>query len=278
MSYADICRVTFTQKQLNRARKTFDDKRPELQRKWVQFSNLIGTQNPGGSFLIDGTITVNSGGYVPFTGSNNHNARTNNERFSNHKHHDWNIDVTRYNLVQTFGLPSGFIRDNQDARFVQMSLGTVQNTLVDAPIVGSDSVSFRDPWYVANASGNQPNQFITYDAPLFPTGAYNQTTGGVFLNENPNFDAGKPNYSVGAPNPNTINGFTSYFLNWTGHPDSVAFQNANAAQTGVVFKLSGATARALYKANRYSLSPSSGNDTLAKLCEIVSRKQLKICC
>jgi hypothetical protein len=71
----------------------------------------------------------------------------------------------------------------------------------------------------------------------------------VFLNQDYNIP-GNPYYSVGAPQQQIIGGLESYFVNWdNANPSQVEFQNANALQTGVVFKQSNATATAKYKAH-----------------------------
>jgi hypothetical protein len=87
------------------------------------------------------------------------------------------------------------------------------------------------------------------------------------LNENPNWLPDRPNYSVGAPNPNTINGFASYFVKWDdSQPTQISFQDANATQTGVVFKLSNATATAKYKAHfGSSLADAASTNSQRKL-------------
>jgi hypothetical protein len=90
----------------------------------------------------------------------------------------------------------------------------------------------------------------------------------VFLNQVPDpNDPNKPYYSVGAPNPNTIGGFESYFVNWdNANPSQVEFQNANAQQTGVVFKQSNATATAKYKAHlASSVVTATGVNTQRKI-------------
>jgi hypothetical protein len=83
---------------------------------------------------------------------------------------------------------------------------------------------------------------------------------GVFLNQGgPINNWSPPYYSVGAPNPNTfrINNqdYQAYFRNWDdSQPAQVQFQDATAAQTGVVFKQSGTTATAKYKLHLASSS------------------------
>ncbi|MEW6512257.1 MAG: hypothetical protein AB1428_15005, partial [Bacteroidota bacterium] len=87
---------------------------------------------------------------------------------------------------------------------------------------------------------------------------------GVFLNENDQFDPLKPYYSVGAPSPQTIGGFTSYFLQWSG--TYASFQDSFALQTPVVFKSANAVATAKYKANlASSLSSATGLTTQRRM-------------
>jgi len=59
---------------------------------------------------------------------------------------------------------------------------------------------------VVDATGSQPNQFIKHNSPHSPTGAYNQSTGGVFLMQRydiPN----NPYYSVRAPQEQMIGSY-----------------------------------------------------------------------
>jgi len=147
---------------------------------------------------------------------------------------------------------------------------TIKTDLIDLPGTTGGNITFHDPWYIdypdPNYGGNlrnrgmqEPRQFHSrsspfnpnYDTPFPPS---NHPYRGVFLNQGGPPEWNPPYYSVGAPNPNTIGGFESYFVNWTGHPDSVGYQNANAQQTGVVFKTSNATAVAKYKAHLASSS------------------------
>ncbi len=128
-----------------------------------------------------------------------------------------------------------------------------------------DSVEFKDPWLVdyneypygmRNQGMSAP--FKKVPSPFYPTLTSNYK--GVFLNQNPNFLPNLPNYSVRAPLSQDINLGGSigtrkfYFLNWGG--SNVEYQNANALETGVVFRDANAVAEANYKGNLLSNSIS----------------------
>lgn len=168
------------------------------------------------------------------------------ERFSAdslYKHHHWNTSVALNKLNRQYTVEQSL---DQSANFNSVSPATIKATLVDGGASGG-TIGFRDPWYVEH-DGNQPDTLKSFSTPFSPTGAFGQATGGVFLYEGfPSWNA--PYYSLSAPNSNTIAGFSSTFLNWRGDPDSVLFQDSMATATGIVFKRSGATARALYKAH-----------------------------
>jgi hypothetical protein len=163
---------------------------------------------------------------------------------------------------------------------------TIKTDLLDAPSTTGGSIQFHDPWYVdyqdpqygnnwRNRGMVEPRQFYNRNVgtggftpdttTVYPQGPYPYR--GVFLNENTQWDPLKPNYSVGAPNPDTINNHTSYFVKWDdSNPTQVGYQNAYAQQTGVVFKQSGATAVAKYKAYlRSSSSSVTGPNTQRKI-------------
>lgn len=76
-----------------------------------------------------------------------------------------------------------------------------------------------------------------------------ESYGGVFLDQDYTIP-GPPYYSVGAPNPNTVDGITSYFTQWTG--SNVAYRTPGKDTTAVVFQSAGATATALYKGHMVS--------------------------
>ncbi|MBX2991122.1 MAG: T9SS type A sorting domain-containing protein [Bacteroidetes bacterium] len=141
---------------------------------------------------------------------------------------------------------------------------TIKAELWDVPSAAG-TIQFKDPWLedVVGYGGENRSQgmsapFKTNSSPwtISTTSEYR----GVFLNQVPDpQDPLKPYYSVGAPNPNTFtingNNYSAYFRNWEG--SSVQYQNADAAQTGVVFTSSGAMATANYKLHLASSSPEA---------------------
>jgi len=180
------------------------------------------------------------------------------------KHHDWDNTskvmnhADHYIDVGTHDITSNF-KTAFDAR--------VQAQLLDDGTAGG-SVDFKDPWLIDTVDPKGPKSRGTAArwwnrASPFEITTSNSWYKGVFLNQG-FVGQNAVYYSVGAPNPNTfrINNqdYQAYFQKWTGHPDSVVYQNANAQQTGVVFKQSGATATAKYKLHLASSSP----DALAK--------------
>ncbi|MFN0157029.1 MAG: T9SS type A sorting domain-containing protein [Bacteroidota bacterium] len=121
---------------------------------------------------------------------------------------------------------------------------TVRTQFVDGGL--GDSIKFRDPWRV-HSDGTQPDLLLSLTSPHHPSGAHNHVDGGVFLDQDPQITP--IYYSVGAQSPWMLSGFESYFQNWYAHPDSATLENANALETGVVFKQPGTFVTALFKAH-----------------------------
>ncbi len=134
------------------------------------------------------------------------------------------------------------------------------------------SLEFKDPWFIDRQDSsyfytnqndphaNKPKGFRNkgmenapfYSLTLPATIKLTEPRQGVFLNQNPQFQQGKPIYSVRASQyqrlPFRSDSVSAYFLQWEGHSDSVSFQYPTQRETGVVFKLPGATVRATYDA------------------------------
>jgi hypothetical protein len=221
----------------------------------VLVSNKVnGITDYNSTLTINGQV-VNSGASITLTDGIIYPGKTNSERLQgDNKHKDWDGNATEYRLLENFRVKRAV--PTRDANFIGLNPVTVTTQLLETSGSGGN-VEFRDPWYLADASGNQPNQFFPYSAPHSPTGAYNQTTGGVFLNQNPSFDPTLPIYSLRAISPQqiTINGriHSFYFQGWSASPDgSAEFQNANALETPVVFKNPGAVVSANYKGTQLS--------------------------
>jgi len=123
-----------------------------------------------------------------------------------------------------------------------------------------------------NSNGSQGNNFAQAASPITQTsapmtGAYNQTSGGVFLFQNPSFSLQLPNYSVGFPAQSVSAGGTShplYLSNWTASGANI--QNSTAAQTGIEFTSSSATVTANVKGVHLSNDASAfSNNSQRKL-------------
>ncbi len=193
--------------------------------------------------------------------------------FQGQKYNLWddNPDVRNHHL---FVVRENIDRYNSNLKPTDPTI-TIKTDLIDLPGTAGGDIQFRDPWYIDYQDpqygnnwrnrGMQGALFHDRPSPFYPNydtvylGSIHPYRG-VFLNENEQFDPNKPYYSVGAPQPNTFtiggNNYQAYFQNWEG--TSVRYQNANAAQTGVVFTSSNATATAKYKLH---LASSSANVT-----------------
>jgi hypothetical protein len=254
MGYAPAsCRNRFSTQQIQVMNQTLSSILFSLISIPVTATNRIGTSNAGGSLTINGQF-LGSGNSIDLEPGVTYLGKTNSERLQgNNKHKNWQQRNSEYHLQENFSVERS--DPTRDAYFVSLEPATATTSLIDVPSTSGGTLQFNDPWYL-NSDGTQGNNFgPQVNVPLNQnngmSGAYNQTVGGVFLNQVPDpNDPNKPYYSVGAPNPNTIGGFESYFVNWdNANPSQVEFQNSNAAQTGVVFKQSGATATAKYKAH-----------------------------
>ncbi len=138
------------------------------------------------------------------------------------------------------------------AEFLQAENATVQSQLIEASNVVGGTLQFADPWL--NDSTDQYstpiNRGIGANCNSVVDSANNVGINtkykGVHLNQS-GLNAGwaPPYYSVSAPQTQSIGNFTGYFMGWTG--TNVAFQNAGALQTAVVFQAPNAVAAAQYK-------------------------------
>ena len=192
---------------------------------------------------------------------------TNNERFvvpvgglyEYRKHLNWNNGSADYLLSRDVNVPLSPFQ--QIAIFDELQPATISAKLLDN---GSnlDNIQFRDPWYL-ESNGAQLNQFDTFTSPYNPSGAYNQSNGGVFLNQG--LIQGQwvpPYYSIQAPVTKTVGGYTAVFAGWSYDPNNTTLQQIGTSPSGydqkaVVFKQAGATITA-----NYSTTTVSTNVTL----------------
>ena len=179
---------------------------------------------------------------------------------SNQKYNNWNelSDVTNFHK---FTITSGtsLLLSN----FVPTYSGVkIQNEFVESPgwNPSTDVVEFADPWLIdypdplfgntkrnrgMKETGDDALLFKTRTSPFYPdyyTNYNGDVYQGVFL-EQP-IVSGKPYYSVGAVNGQTISVHNQnrkfYHYKWGG--TDVSFQNPNLQQTGVVFHSTNAVA------------------------------------
>ncbi|HSW54763.1 MAG TPA: T9SS type A sorting domain-containing protein [Ignavibacteriaceae bacterium] len=227
-------------------KKYFTHSASMIDARKVFFTNKIGSSNAGGNLKLDNVEIVPSGEskWLRFN-TIPHNIKTLNERFINsniYKHNNWNGDLIKFFLNKNFTVQSA--NNNHNANFIQLYPATIRNVIDGISFTDQLPVWFNDPWYVKDQYDNQSGMgdFISPPSPYYPTGKYNESSGGIFLNQGgvpPNLNP--PFYSVKVSQaiqdiylPHTGRFHKFYFLGWTG--TEVQFQNSNALQTGVVFK------------------------------------------
>ncbi len=135
---------------------------------------------------------------------------------------------------------------NRDANFISFSFANIKTILSEVSNTDLGDKKLKDPWWV-DQNGNQPGDFRSISS----------ANVGVFLNQF--IESDKPYYSVSVQSPQTIHltqtnkDHKFYFQNWSATPSSDAeFQNANAAQTAVVFKNDNVTVKANLKGTQLS--------------------------
>ncbi len=212
----------------------------------VIFVNQSETSSLGGYLLLDESVEIPSDTPTYLRPSSNHSVKTSNERFPTSpikKHNNWNSILSDYTLKKDFHSYDGL---RMSANFLPLYTTTVQAELIDGGVGGT--IQFRDPWYL-KSDGTQPvdNEFLpSVSSPYYPTGAYNQETGGVFLEQNPDpQNPSKPYYSIRMPQTQqNINGFVGQFLSWStvnadpGTPNNIVqINNQSYYQTPVVFQV-----------------------------------------
>jgi len=224
----------------------------------VTFSNItVDDRNAGGPLKLtksDGSIlNITSGEKESVLANENHKVETIElfrENFQesglNFKHHHWNSNKNEYLAYHWF---PGFENNNtQKSYFFETA-----NILMKNSMNTLDGVEIRDPWF-KNAAGVQPDDFVAMSE-ISASGSHSVFTGQGYS------DPSKPFYSVKAAQTQTVpfhgENIDWYFQGWSG--TDVGFENANAAETGIVFNDDYATATANYKghlvhaqANAYS--------------------------
>ncbi|MDE3058555.1 MAG: right-handed parallel beta-helix repeat-containing protein [Bacteroidota bacterium] len=218
----------------------------------VYLQNIINGANAGGYLRVN-SVSYSSGNAAPVNYNNTCTIGTkadgaNIDRFGpgmTYKHNNWNNAPSDYLLSRNVYVTSQ--NTQQYAYFPSLNSATLQNSLDGTIYTDANGgyIPFVDPWYV-DANGNQTGQPVNITSGSSPTGAYEQTGGGVFLGQQ--IISGQPYYSLQAPVSQTINGHSaSFFGGWSVSPSGyVAFQNAASPTTAVVFSSAGATITANY--------------------------------
>jgi hypothetical protein len=217
----------------------------------ITFTNMLhGTTNAGGSILVDNVYTVNSGGSQVLNVSYTHTAKTLNERFtpvgdSIYKHHDWNADISKFQLNSQL-----VVNDlaPQRAIFYGLVPVSIQVEVTSYPSLTGGALQFRDPWYL-HSNNTQPDSFFSYNSPYSPTGAYNRTSGGAFKNQYDPNNPDIPYYSARAESIQVIGGFECVFDHWDTTGATLYQTESNPAgynQKAVVFTSANAIVKAIY--------------------------------
>jgi hypothetical protein len=222
----------------------------------IMFANQIHDQDAGGNLLIDAVDTVVSGRYLPMTVGSSHSVKSLAERFvvdSTYKHHDWNHVRSDSKLGITFTVQQS---GPQVARFSALNPVKVRNEVQGAPRIEGGNILFRDPWYV-NASGAQPDSFVSYSSPFLPSGLAGPSGSGVFLNEGDPSNIQQPYYSVKAPLTQTIGSYQCSFVKWDTVGVTLVQVGSNPSgydQKAVIFRVKDAILKAVYQATSASIS------------------------
>jgi hypothetical protein len=169
--------------------------------------------NLGGTYSVvdESASGIGSGDGYRFSNTTNHVMRPDQERLSQKKHKDWNHVSNSHRLSLQVSHPSSNLIVRHRAYFDTCYSAQLGSVSIDA---GGGLMQFRDPWYL-HSNGTQPDSFFTYTGAFSPTGAWNQPSGGVFVNQeydpqNPSL----PHYSLRAPASQTVSGIPWYFWKW----------------------------------------------------------------
>ncbi|MCL4551047.1 MAG: T9SS type A sorting domain-containing protein [Bacteroidetes bacterium] len=180
------------------------------------------------------------------------------------KFNRWNVDANVINH-RTFTIEPGMNQIISQFKSIQSGI-TIEN-LLESSSVGNGTISFADPWLIdfnetpygtRNQGTNAP--FKSRTSPFTPdlTTSYGgDIYEGVFLNQSGPPSWVPPYYSVQTQSTQTINGYTSYFQNWS--VSGAILQSTTALTTPVVFTSAGATITANYKGNLISNSNTGFN-------------------
>lgn len=242
----------------------------------VQLDEVGSSFGPWSRWVVSGKWSLHNDEYVIFRpqSSTNYTLKASQEYKlgTSQKYFEWRKGAEQYIINHTT------ISADQNTAEIEANFRstynniTIRNELIESPSFNGEKISFRDPWFIdfneppygmrnQGQSGAQWHDITTLPFNPNSSSAYK----GVFLNQDYNIP-GNPYYSVGAPQTQTIGGYNSNFLAWSGDPAQVEYQNSNVQQTGVVFKQANATVVAKYKGHLISsTSAALANSNQRKL-------------
>jgi len=243
--------------------------------------------NLGGSLTVNNS-TLNSGDSIVLETGKNYEASTNNERFGNwentgenYKQNNWNDEKEK--LFLTYNFEARHDHLYHYAMFDKLQYAKVAISAENGVQPNEGNISFNDPWYIkSDGTQHHPNNptdkyWIESNNGYYePNGKYGAAEKGVFLGQSgPSQQWNPPYYTVKAVSPQTINingtNHTFYFQNWEARPSgSATFQDANLAETPVVFNSAGATVKAVMKGTQLSIySAAFSNNSQRKVVHTI---------
>jgi|GEM_PF-1163612 len=209
----------------------------------ITFANELQSSgsNLGGNFLVNSS-PVSSGQTVNFLPNTNINLIDQNERFANNKQNNWDNDNSNYLLSRNFSAGNAYPQPsrNEIANYVPLNPATITASFPEFPSVSGLKVQFNDPWYL-NSNGTQGNNFAQSFIPLTQnsapmTGAYNQASGGVFLNQSgPTKNWSPPYYSIGSSQSISLGGTNHPFYIWYCTGTNAIFNTTSPTSVPVEF-------------------------------------------
>jgi len=231
MAYVKECGEHFSNQQIGRMHEAIENRMSNLLTGTsITFQNKIGTSVISGTSLGVNNIIVNSNETVKLFSGTTYSVKTNHERLQgNNKNNNWDESLNQFRLKENY--PVGTVPTTRRANFVGVTPVTL-STLIDG---FAKSISIRDPWYVADANGSQPNSFFAYQTPVKPPGIYNATASdsGVFLGIDYDYPV-NPFYEIEAPT--SIDGKSTYMLsNWSITQGSALFETPSMHRTKIRF-------------------------------------------
>ncbi len=236
----------------------------------VFFSNKKGFTLLDGNLELDINTIIPSGGYRWLrVSSTQHYIKTLNERFQDspiYKHNNWNGVLNNFYLKNNFTVQS-YQAQYKDANFIPLNTATICNVIDGMNFNDGVPICFNDPWFVKDINDNQSGMgdFIYPPSPYLPTGKYNESSGGVFLDQNitsGTFYSIRAPITLDAPLSQTGKTHKFYFQSWGFNGTDPLTQNNivnGYYESPVVFRSTGATVTANLKGTQLTNTSFTDN-------------------